>query len=91
MEVMQTHLLSASLQMELESSRYMFKPFLHYSIWIGIAISKPVFHIGKTGGGLQGILHDFLDAFVFFNRRNSYSAIKKQAAAYLFKVQEISE
>ena len=86
MEVMQTHLLSASLQMELECSRCMFKPFLHYSIWIGIAISKPVFHIGKTGGGLQGILHDFLDAFVYFNRRNSYSAIKKQAAAYLFKV-----
>ncbi|EQJ63246.1 hypothetical protein QSI_0544 [Clostridioides difficile P28] len=50
-----------------------------------------MFHIGKTGGGLQGILHDFLDAFVYFNRRNSYSAIKKQAAAYLFKVQEISE
>ena len=47
MEVMQTHLLSASLQMELECSRCMFKPFLHYSIWIGIAISKPVFHIGK--------------------------------------------
>ena len=89
MEDMQTQLLSASLQMELECSRCMFKPFLHYSI--GIAISKPVFHIGKTRGGLQGILHDFLDAFVYFNRRNSYSAIKKQAAAYLFKVQEISE